>query len=153
MRQKHEKCTGQEKAGILRKAVTVCVAAVFLAGSWLFWKYQDELFIPLQQFKRALGDPYSRGQVKCSVVTTVEGTHCLLMKFAIPCEDMKQRLQLTRNLPKLKNQLMMKIGEPEMKEAVKNRDFETIRQHVLAILHTISGKSPDTVYFESFIYD
>ncbi len=143
----------RKKAGLLRKAGTICVAAVFLTCSWLFWKYRYDLRIPLQQFKGALGEPYSKGQVKCSVVTTVEGTHCLLMKLAIPCEDKKQRLQLTRNLPKFKNQLMMKIGEPEMREAVKNRDFETIRQHVPAILHTISEKSPDTVYFESFIYD
>ena len=143
----------KKNAGVLRKAGTICFAAVFLVGSWLFWKYQGELRVPLQQFKGALGEPYSKGQVKCSVVTTVEGTHCLLMKLAIPCEDMKQRLQLTRNLPKFKNQFMMKISEPGMKEAVKNRDFETIRQHVLAILHTISGKSPDTVYFERFIYD
>ena len=47
----------------------------------------------------------------------------------------------------------MKMGEPEMKEAVKMRDFETIRHHVVTILQEISKEPVHTVYFEGFIYN
>jgi len=143
----------KKRSSVLRRAGTVFVAAVFIAGSWFSWKYRDELRVPLTRFKNALDTVHLRGQVRCSVASTVDGTHYLRMKLAIPCEDRKQRLRLTRNLPRFKNQLMMKMSEPEMKEAVKNRDFETIRHHVIKILNTISKKPVNNVYFEGFIYD
>ncbi|MBW2096486.1 MAG: flagellar basal body-associated FliL family protein [Deltaproteobacteria bacterium] len=143
----------KKRSSFLKKVGTVFVAAVFLVGSWLSWKYRDELRVPLTRFKKALESVHPRGQVRCSVASTVDGKHYLRMKLAIPCEDRSQRLWLTRNLPRLKNRLLMKMSEPEIKEAIKNRDFETIRHHVLKTLNTISKKPVNHVYFESFIYD
>jgi flagellar basal body-associated protein FliL len=143
----------KKRSSVLRRAGTVFVAAVFIAGSWLSWKYRDELRVPLTRFKKALDTVHLKGQVRCSVASTVGGTHYLRMKLAIPCEDRKQRLRLTRNLPRFKNQLTMEMSEPEMKETVKNRDFETIRHHIIKILNTISKKPVSNIYFEGFIYD
>jgi len=104
-------------------------------------------------FSKALQSVHREGQVRCFVAGTFDGKHYLRMKLAIPCEDRKQRLQLMHNLPRFKNQLMMEMSQPEIKEAIKNRDFETIRHNIIKILNTISKKPVNTVYFEGFIYD
>lgn len=143
----------RKRSGFFRKAATIFVAVVFVAGSWLSWHYRDDLRVPVARFKNALNTLYPKGQVRCSVAGAVDGSHYLRMKLAIPCKNRKQRLQLTRNLPRLKHRLMMKMGEPEMKEAVKMRDFETIRHHVVTILQEMSKEPVHTVYFEGFIYN
>ncbi|HDZ23443.1 MAG TPA: flagellar basal body-associated FliL family protein [Desulfobacteraceae bacterium] len=142
-----------KNSGFIRKAGTLFIAALFIAGSWLSWKYRDELRVPLAHFKKAWDNAYPKGQVRCSVASTVDGNHYLRMKLAIPCEDRKQQLQLSRNLPRFKNQFLMKMSEPEVREAVKNRDFETIRHHIIKILNNISKKPVKSVYFEGFLYD
>jgi flagellar basal body-associated protein FliL len=136
----------------LKKSGLFVIAALLVAGTWVSWRYRDELRVPLMNLSKALNVVHPRDQVRCYVDSTIDGKHYLRMKLAIPCIDRKQRLFLTRNLPRFKNQLVMEMSQPEMKKAAKNRDFETLRYHVIKILNSISKRPITNVYFEGFLY-
>ena len=144
--------TKRNGRGFLRKSGIFLLAALLVAGTWVSWRYRDEIRIPLMSLTRALNTIHPRNQVRCYVACSIDGRHYLRMKLAIPCADRKQRLFLTRNLPRFKNQLLMQMSQPEMKRAVKNRDFETLRCQVIKILNAISKRPISNIYFESFLY-
>ena len=144
--------TKRNGRGFLKKSGTFLFVALLVAGTWVSWKYRDELRVPFMHLSKTLNVVHPRDQVRCYVASTIDGKHYLRMKLAIPCIDRKQRLFLTRNLPRFKNQLMMKMSQPEMQRAVKNRDFETLRYQVIKILNSISKRPITKVYFEDFLY-
>jgi flagellar basal body-associated protein FliL len=142
----------KNERNFFKKGGIFLFTAMLVAGTLISWRYRDELRIPMTNLGEALNPMHPRDLVRCYVAGTVDGKHYLRMKLAIPCKDREQRLYLTHNLPRFKNQLMMKMSQPEIEEAVRNRDFETLRYHVINILNTISRKPVSTVYFEGFIY-
>ena len=79
--------------------------------------------------------------------------HYLRLKLAIACKGNRQRLDLTRNLPRFKHQLLMEFGDPEMQEAVKKRDFRTLKTHFIGILNRLVKKPVKNIYIENYFYD
>jgi flagellar basal body-associated protein FliL len=136
----------------LKKSGIFLFLALLVAGSWLSWNYRDELRVSLMHLSKTLNVLHPRDQVRCYVASTIDGKHYVRMRLAIPCTDRKQQIFLTRNLPRFKNQLMMKMSQPEMQRAVRNRDFETLRHQVIKILNSISKRPITHVYFEGFLY-
>lgn len=136
----------------LKKSGIFLFLALLVAGSWLSLNYRDELRVSLMHLSKTLNVLHPRDQVRCYVASTIDGKHHVRMRLAIPCTDRKQQIFLTRNLPRFKNQLMMKMSQPEMQRAVRNRDFETLRHQVIKILNSISKRPITHVYFEGFLY-
>ncbi len=124
-----------------------------VVGSVISLKYPHILLIPQRVFQKAYNASKTKGQVKCSVAYNVDERHYLRLKLAIACDGNRQRLDLTRNLPRFKHELLMELGNPEMKDAVDNRDFKTMKANFIRILNGFVKRPVKKVYIENFIYD
>ncbi|MFZ0447893.1 MAG: flagellar basal body-associated FliL family protein [Desulfatiglandaceae bacterium] len=137
----------------LRKWILLFLLAAMIVGSVVSLKYPYVLRIPQSIFHKAYIASLSKGQVKCSVAYNVDERHYLRLKLAIACDGNKQRLELTRNLPRFKHELLMELGNPDMKEAVKNRDFKAVKAHFVRIVNRLVKRPVSKVYIEHYFYD
>jgi Flagellar basal body-associated protein FliL len=136
-----------------RKWVLIFILGAMVAGSFISLKYPQLLRIPQRLLQKAYNASQSKGQVKCSVAYSVGERHYLRLKISIVSNGNRQWLDLTRNLPRFKHELLMELGRSEMKEAVKNRDFKTLKVHFIRILNRIVNAPVKKVYIENFFYD
>jgi flagellar basal body-associated protein FliL len=129
------------------------ILALAIAGCIISMRYHYVFQLSQSLFQRTYDASRSKGQVKCSVAYSVGERHYLRLKLAIACDGNRQRVELTRNLPRFKNELLMELGSPGMEEAVKNRDFKTLKAHFVRILNRLVKTPVKNVYIENFFYD
>ncbi len=136
-----------------RKWTLLLLLGAMIAGSFISVKYPFIFRIPLGVLHTAHKTFQSKGQVKCSVAFNVDKGHYLRLKIAIACDRNTQRLNVTRNLPRFKHELLMELGRSEMEEAVRNRDFRTLKAHFIGILNRLVKEPVKKVYIERFFID
>jgi len=118
------------------------------------YSYRDEikkLRIPKNKATHLF--PSKSGMSAKPVLFTNIGTKHLRLKLHIPCKDRKQKNDLLRKMPKIKNELIMSMSGDEMELSVKNKDFNAVRKHLLQVFNNHVAKPLEELYFESFFYD
>lgn len=143
----------QNRSGLARTGRVLFLVGILIVVSFAFLKYHKKIEFSFMHFKKALTGNSSEGEVRCFISTNIEGRHYLRLKIAIPCENRNQRLEVTRNLPRFKNELLMEMSDPRMKQAIERRDFETLRHRLVKILNSFTEQRVTNIYFEGFSYN
>ncbi len=116
--------------------------------------YRDEIKkLKIPKNKAGHLFPSKSGMSAKPVLFTNVGTKHLRLKLHIPCKDRKQKNDLLRKMPKIKNELIMSMSGDEMELSIKNRDFNAVRKHLLQVFNNHVTKPLEELYFESFFFD
>ena len=91
-------------------------------------------------------------QFSCIVVANVALKH-LRLKFSIPCHNLNEITHLHKNMPRLKNDMILSIDNQRMSGLIEDRDFENIRKTILTVVNKHTRKPVKTVYFENFFFN
>ena len=129
--------------------VLTVLIALFGAMTLVLYHYREEIHIPefFKESSRVAGEG-----VGCSFVTNIEGKH-LRLKFLIPSRDRREQAEIERIVPKIKHDLLMSMGRPEIERQFENRDFSAVRTHLLNIVNSHSNTPVEHVYLETFFCD
>lgn len=132
-------------------AMTVCLVFIGLAISLVFLFYQNRERIKLPRMLRHPSQE-NANNVRCVLRSTI-GPQTLRLTFHIPCRDYVQKQELSRNLPRIQHDLVMNMDRKEISKSLKERDFEMVRGHLLAIVNKHTSRPVDTLYFDDFALD
>lgn len=138
--------TGSSRGHSLVYLLLVFFFAALVATIYYF---HEEIKIPnltLQPLK------HEGEKVKCVLVTTV-GNKNLRISFSIPSKDKRQREVLLQEIPRIKHELLISIDDPDIKSTFENREFASIRSHLVRVINKHLDQPVDTIYFDSFYYD
>ena len=131
------------------KIIISLIVFFLCAGGLYHYRYQFSLSKGLLTGRNRAG--HSK-HVMINVRTHV-GTEILLdMKMAIPCEDKKQRADLTRNLKTIKSDLLTSIDHADMADWIRERKFGAIKCQLLETINSHIDKPVKNLYFQSFNY-
>jgi len=97
--------------------------------------------------------PSKSGMSAKPALFTNIGTKHLRLKLHIPCKDRKQKNDLLRKMPKIKNDLIMSMSGDEMELSIKNKDFNAVRKQLLQVFNNHVTTPLKELYFESFFYN
>jgi flagellar basal body-associated protein FliL len=129
------------------------LVGILIAAMALIYQQRDRLDLPDFSPQAAPKRSKMIGQIRCTVVSSTSGRNHLRLKVAIPCQNTAQRLELKKKLPRLQHELIMSMGQPEMEEFVRQRNFEAMRRELLQVVNRVSKKPVNTLYFEGFVHN
>ncbi|MBN2124836.1 MAG: hypothetical protein JW821_11120 [Deltaproteobacteria bacterium] len=129
--------------------VLMALIALFGGMTLVLYHYREEIHLP-EFFKES--QPFGGEAVGCSFVTNIEGKH-LRLKFLIPSKDRRDHTEIERIVPKIKHDLLMSMGRPEIERHFENRDFSAVRTHLLHIVNSHSRSPVEHIYLEAFFCD
>ena len=70
--------------------------------------------------------------------------------MAIPYENREQRIDIKRNMQKIKNDILITFDQKEMEKWVEQRNFVAIKSNYLKIINKHTDKPVKDVYFAAF---
>ena len=138
-------------AGILRKIfTTILIVGLSVLCVGLLDHYEADInFSNISIKKRKKDDGYSQ-HLKYKMVSNIGESNILKMEMAIPYENREQRLDLKRNMQKIKNDILVTFDQKEMEEWVEQRNFKAIKSKYLAIINQHTDKPVKDLFFASF---
>lgn len=115
----------------------------------VLYHYRKEIHIP----EFILNPNRSSGQnVSCAFVTTV-GSKSLSIGFAIPAGDRRHKERLMQMIPKIQHELLLTANERDLITLYEQRDFDTLKTHLLTVVNSQVSPPVKNLYFESFDYN
>lgn len=88
--------------------------------------------------------------VRCSLTSNLGADSVLEMDLAIPYADYRQRNDLLRKMPRIKSDFFTLIDQVEMARWIRERNYDVLKNELLAIINRHSAARVDIFYFESF---
>jgi flagellar basal body-associated protein FliL len=135
-----------------KRAIKIIISLVVLflcAGGLYHYRYKFDLSKSLLTRKNRTENSKN---VMVKVTTHVGSKILLDIEMAIPCEDGKQRADLTRNLKTIKSDLLTSIDHTDMEGWIRERKFGAIKSQLLEIVNRHVDKPVKHLYFQSFLY-
>jgi flagellar basal body-associated protein FliL len=85
-------------------------------------------------------------------ITASIGDESLRVRYSVPCKSLKQKRNLAKKLPGIKNEMLMVMSSPEMIESLQQRDFKLIKKYSLRTVnyYTDSKDKINNIYVECF---
>ena len=139
------------KTGKMRKIFTTALIiglSVLCIGLLDHYK-ADINFSKISIKKCKRDDGYSR-HLRYKMVSNLGEGKILKMEMAIPYENREERIDLKRNMQKIKNDILVTFDQEEMEEWVEQRNFEAIKSKYLAIINQYTDKPVKELFFASF---
>ncbi len=130
----------------------VIILGIILASIFLVYNYRERLNIA--QLITITKDRFfvqndRRLYIKLVVNATVDNKG-LSINYYIPCQNMKQRQQILKTLPGIKNDLIISFSKPELVHSIERRDFKTIKKHFITIINKYTEKKINKLYLTYF---
>jgi flagellar basal body-associated protein FliL len=131
----------------------VLIIGVIGASVWFVYGDKADIHWPDIRIKRLTGTEAGTETVACKVVSNM-GTNGLLLRFnmVIPCEDKDQKADLTKQMSRVKSDLLVHLDQAEMARWVRERNFESIKSELLKIVNRHSKRPVNEIFFDSFNY-
>lgn len=136
----------------LRRLVIVLAVGALGTLVWLAYENKADIHWPDFTMKKPAGPQVATETVSCRVVSNLGKNKLLRFDMLIPCEDKKQKKEINKQMPQVKNDLLVYLDRDEMEQWVKDRDFTSIKRELLRIVNQHSKRPVKAIYFDKFIY-
>ena len=131
--------------------ILVFVIVIALAGITGF-AYNQNRQLDFSSWVRSAKDSVTKAKginVSFSLEANVQDD-TVSVKYNVPCSSMEQKSDILKNLPIIKNGIMLAINQPKMMMAVEQRDFRFIKKRSLEIINEYAVIDVDKIYIDYF---
>ena len=123
----------------------------FLFG--LAYKYRSGLRLEKRfiQIKNAI---FSRDRifVKVDLFARVNGKDLRII-FNVPCKDMETKQNITKNMARIKHEMLMSMEDTQNAISIEKRDFARIKSNCVEILNKYAPVDINKVYMDFFAHN
>ncbi len=129
---------------------TIFIIGIVVGCIGLIDHYKADINLSKISIKKSKkNDGYAR-HVKYKMVSNLGEGKILNLEMAIPYKNREERINLKRNMQKIKNDILVTFDQEEMEEWVEQRNFEAIKSQYLAIINQHTDKPVKELFFASF---
>ena len=133
--------------------IALLFVGVVIGLTLLAYQYRnDSRFVKVSKaLREGFNAPKKKG-VEIVVVAGIEDKN-LRLKLSIPIYNLKQKRKFSKRLSRIQHDLILSMGEPNMRQWVKRRNFKAIKKHVLKVVNHYSDVKIKKLYVENFFYN
>lgn len=87
--------------------------------------------------------------VECNVQTNVDNKTFVSMKFIIPYDNWKQRSDIKKSMPKIRNEILSEMST-NLSDELSQKDFDKIKEKLISIINKYVETPVKDIYMDKF---
>jgi len=134
------------------KRFLIFYVVCFLAAAG-FVMTSNEVRIALMKFipqEKELSSSIAQYYLPMRIVSNIDDTSHVIMKIYISCQSATHKMQLKRQVPKIKNDILQRFSE-KMAGLIENREYGTFKTCILDIINKYSSITVSNIYFDEIV--
>jgi len=98
--------------------------------------------------KRGSGAYYT-GRIVYEIAASMGGEHDVRFTLSVPFRSDAEKNDLMQKLPSIHQELSMSGSRPHVARSIEQRDFHTLRKHVVNVVHALTGVPTEALDVEA----
>lgn len=123
---------------------------VLTIGVWMH--LQGYTRLPVFEAASKDGGRPAAGTVPVKIMVSCGGQKMVSMKLSIPCSGKTQQKELTRKLPQLKSDLLIRLDPQKIEDHLEGRNFAGLKADLLDVINRHTREPVQDVYLDSLLY-